>query len=122
MKPKTKGNILKSIAIGVDVLVPLAATFSQFPIWIERSSSATVSGVFLIFAFFSVLPFLKQIRTWLKSPSVEVVWLIIFIMLLILKSIIQEMVIICFFGVLSNTIGAVLYRIGKKISDKDSEE
>jgi len=121
MTNKAKGNILKGVAIGIDVSVPLAATFSQFPVWVERSSSATISGLFLVFAFFSILPFIKQIRNWLKSPSVEIFWLIAFVLFVALRSIIEEMVIICFFGAISNSLGAVLYRFGKKMADNDKE-
>ena len=56
MTNRTKGNILKAIAVTIDVSVPLAATLTQFPLWVEKSSEATMSGLFLIFAFLSCLP------------------------------------------------------------------
>ena len=51
MTNATKGKICKISAVVIDVAVPLIATIMHFPIWVERSSRATVSGLFLIFAF-----------------------------------------------------------------------
>lgn len=122
MKRKTKGRIWKGTAILLDVGVPMAATLTQFPVWIERSSDATVSGLFLLFAMLSCLPFLKQIREYMKSPSVWSLWCILFVSLFALRNIIDEMLVIAFWGLLSNVIGAVVYRIGsetEKAGDKE---
>lgn len=113
MTRKTTGKIIRYSAVGIDVLVPLGATVSQFPIWIERSAEATVSGLFVVFAFLSCLPFLRQIKEYLKSPSVAVLWAVAFFLFLSLQSIINEMVFVCFFGMISNTMGAGIYKIGE---------
>lgn len=109
-----KGKILKDIAIIIDIFPALIATVCQFPIWIDRSSDATVSGVFLILAFFSVLPFIKQIKAYIKSPSVPVVWLVIFVLLALLRSIIDQMIIVSLIGLISNILGTVIYKIGER--------
>jgi phosphatidylserine synthase len=121
MKNTTKGKIIKGCAVGLDVAAPLAATFTQFPLWVEKSSEATMSGLFLIFAFLSALPFIKQIKAYFKSPSVWVVWVILWVLFIVLQNIINEMIIVCFVGVLSNIVGMCIYKIGKKIGDKADE-
>lgn len=118
MTNNTKGNILKVIAIVLDVGAPLAATLTQFPVWVEKSAEATFSGIFLILAFVSCLPFIKYIKAYFRSPSVWVVWLVLFVFLFALNNIINEMVVVCFVGLISNSIGAVIYKIGKKMSAK----
>ncbi len=118
MKNTTKGNIIKGIAVVIDVAGPLAATFSQFPVWINRSSAATMSGLFLIFALLSCIPFFKQIKAYFHSPAAWVMWLILFVFFLLLNNIIEEMVLVCFIGLISNCIGAVIYKIGKIVGDK----
>lgn len=118
MRNTTKGNIIKGCAVCLDVAAPLAATFTQFPIWIEQSSEATMSGLFLVFAFLSSLPFLKQIKAYFKSPSVWVVWVVLFVLFICLRNIINEMIIVCFVGMLANIIGAGIYKIGKIVGDK----
>lgn len=118
MKNATKGKMIQGIAILLDVTVPLAATFSQFPLWVEQSSEATMSGLFLVFAFFSILPFLKQLKSFFQSPSVPVIWIILFLLLVALRNIINEMIIVCFAGMIANLIGAGIYNIGKAVAAK----
>lgn len=122
MTNKTKGNILKSIAIGIDVCVPLVATLTQFPLWIEKSSEATVSGLFLLFAFLSCLPFVKQIKEFLRSPSVWMIWVVLLALFVCLQNIIDEMVVVCFFGAIANVAGAGLYKIGEKLKNSAEKE
>lgn len=117
MQRTTKGKILKISAIVLDVGAPLAATISQFPVWVDRSAGATISGLFVLFAFLSAIPFFKQIKTYFKSPSAWVMWCVIFVMLVGLRAIIDEMIVICTIGVLSNIVGAGLYKVGNKYSE-----
>lgn len=118
MRNATKGNIIKGCAVFLDVAAPLAATLSQFPLWVEQSAKATMSGLFLIFAFLSCLPFIKQIKAYFKSPSVWVVWVVLFVLFICLRNIINEMVIVCFVGMMANLVGAGVYKIGKIVGDK----
>lgn len=118
MSNKTRGNIIKGIAIFIDVLVPLAATLTQFPVWVQHSSEATVSGLFMVFAFLACLPFLRQLKEYFKSPSVWVIWTIFFVFFVLLKNIINEMIMVCFFGAVANVVGAIIYSVGKRVADK----
>ena len=118
MTNRTKGNILKAIAVTIDVSVPLVATLTQFPLWVEKSSEATMSGLFLIFAFISCLPFIKQIKAYFRSPSVWVVWVVLLVLFVCLRNIIDEMVVVCFFGAIANVIGAGIYKLGNIIGNK----
>lgn len=118
MKNTTKGKIIKGTALTIDVAAPLIATICQFPVWVEKSSSATISGVFLVFAFLSCLPFLNQIKTWLKSPSVPVLWCVFLVLFTLLRNIIDQMWIICLVGVISNCIGSVIYKVGNTVAAK----
>lgn len=117
MKRKTRGTIIKGTAIALDVTVPLVATITQFPVWIEKSSEATVSGLFLLLAAISVIPFFRQIKAFIKSPSVWGVWAVVAIMLILLRNIIDEMVVVACAGVVSNVIGAALYKWGQIVAD-----
>lgn len=114
-KKSTLGKIIKGGAICLDVAAPLIATITQFPIWVETSSEATVSGLFLLFAFLSALPFIKQIKAYFKSPSVWVLWTVALVLFIALRNIINEMVIVCFVGMIANLIGAGIYKIGNVI-------
>lgn len=121
MTNKTKGKIFKISAVGLDVIAPLTATITQFPIWVEKSSAATVSGLFLVFAFLSAIPFIKQIKAYLKSPSAWSMWCIFLVLFVALRNIIDQMLIICFVGVISNVCGAGLYKAGEIVEQKVDE-
>lgn len=112
MKRTTKGKIFKISALVLDVGAPLAATVSQFPVWVDRSAGATISGLFVLFALLSAIPFFKQIKAYFKSPSVWVMWCIILVALVALRAIIDEMIVICLIGAAANVIGAGLYKLG----------
>lgn len=119
MKNATKGKIIKGVAVAIDVAVPLIATLTQFPVWIEKSSEATVSGLFLVFAVLAVIPLFKQIKEFMKSPSVWILWCVLYVLLVVLQSIIAEMVKICFAGMIANIIGAGIYKLGAYIGSKE---
>lgn len=122
MKRSTKGAILKFIAVGIDVAVPLVATLTQFPLWIERSTESTMSGLCLVLIGLSVLPFLKVLKEYFKSPSSWVVFGIIFVLLLLLRNIIDQILIVSLAGFVANVIGAGIYAIGNNMQEKDKKE
>lgn len=118
MKNTTKGKIFKITALTVDVAAPLAATISQFPIWVDKNSAATISGLFLVFAFLSAIPFMKQIKAYLKSPSAWSMWCIILVLFVALRNIIDQMLIVCLVGLIANACGAGLHKAGEYIEKK----
>ena len=122
MTNKTKGNTLKISAVCLDVIAPLTATITQFPIWVEKSSAATVSGLFLVFAFLSAIPFMKQIKAYLKSPSAWSMWCIFLVLFVALRNIIDQMLIVCLVGLISNACGTGLYKAGEIIEQKPDVE
>lgn len=121
MSDVVKSRLLKGIALTIDISAPLIATLTQFPVWIEQSAEATVSGVVLLLGFFSCLPFLNYIKGFLKSPSVPILWLLIFIVLTLLDNIIDQMIVVCFVGTISNAIGTLIFKWGEKISHRKDE-
>ncbi len=121
MKNKTKGQIVQWVAIGLDVGAPLIATFTQFPAWIERSAGSTVSGLFVVFALLSAIPLFKKGGELLKSPSSYLLWGIVLGLLIALRSIFDEMIIICVVGFVSNLVGAAIHIYGKELAEKEDK-
>ena len=125
MKNATKGKVIKAVAVIIDVLGPFIATLTQFPVWIDKSAEATMSGLFVVFAALSVIPLLRQIKAFIKSPSVWVIWVVLFVFFIALQSIISEMLVVCFWGMVANIVGAGVYKLGEYIGshpDKDQTE
>lgn len=106
-----KRKLLKATAIGIDVGAPFIATLTQFPLWVERSAGATVSGLALLFVILSIIPLFKYFKRFLQSPSAPIMWGIVLMVLLSLQSILSEMIVISFVGVVSNCIGWGLFKI-----------
>lgn len=121
MKNKTKGRIIKGAALMLDVGAPLVATLTQFPLWIEKSADATMSGLCLVFVLLSCLPFIKQITEYFKSPSSWVVMTVLFFFFTMIRSIIDQMIVVTFIGMVANIAGAGIYALGKSIEVKDDK-
>ena len=118
MNNKTKYIILTSVAFLVSVVPPVIATLMQFPVWVETSSEATISGVAVMLMFISCLPFYKAIINYFKSPSAPVVWLCICAFMYVMKSIAEQMFIVSCVGAVSNLMGMVCFRLRDKFKDE----
>ncbi len=117
-----KRRLLKALALFIDVGAPLAATVTQFPIWVERSAGATVSGLFVVFLLLSAIPLFKHFKRFLKNPSAPLMWGLIFGFLAALHTIIDEMLIISMVGLVSNLVGWVLFKLAGKGESKEMED
>ena len=113
-----KAKLIKGGALMLDVGAPLIATFTQFPVWVERSAEATVSGMFLMFAILCSVPLLKSAGNLLKSPSAPIIWGLMLAVLVSLRNIVDEMIVISFVGLVSNVVGLGLYKIGDGLEAK----
>lgn len=103
-----KAKLIKGGAIMLDVGGPLIATFTQFPVWVERSAEATVSGLFLMFAILCSIPLFKSVKEKVKSPSILLLWCVMLAAFVSVRNIIDEMMVISFVGAVSNGVGLVL--------------
>lgn len=121
MKRKTKGRLLQGSALALNVGAPLITTITQFPAWVERSASSTVSGVFVVFAILSAIPLFKFCRHLFKSPSVPLVWTVAAALLFWLRDIIDEMIVICLVGAISNYVGMAMYKFGERLVGKEEK-
>lgn len=122
MKNKTKGNIIKWVSIVLCVAAPLAATLSQFPVWIATGDRATISGIAVVLLFLSCLPFIRVIREKLKSPAAWLVWTILALLTILLANIIYQMRFVCIVGAVSNGIGALLFKLADRIKNKPDKD
>lgn len=119
MTNKTKGKAIKGGALALDVGVPLAVTLSYFPFWVEKSSEATVSGLAVVFVLLSLIPALKVIKKRLSSPSAWMVWSCLAVVLIAINAIIDQALVIAVFGAVSNSAGAVIYKVGDRVEKKE---
>lgn len=118
MTNKTRGTIIRVTATVVSVGAPFGALLSQFPVWIRSSDKATVSGLFLVLFIICCIPFFRQIKEFMKSPSAPIVWTVLAVLFIALRNIADQMVFICAVGALANYIGTALYKLGDYIKAK----
>lgn len=116
---RAKGKITKAVALALDIGAPLIATFMQFPAWVERSAGSTVSGTFVVFAILSSIPLFRFLKDIFKSPSAPLLWGVALALLIALRNIVDEMIVICFVGVISNVAGTAIYKIGDSLDRKE---
>ena len=119
MTNKTKGKLIKGGALTLDVGVPLAVTLSYFPLWVEKSSEATISGVAVILALLSIIPALRVLKKSIQSPAAWMIWSILAILLIAINQIIDQAIVISVFGAAANGAGAVIYKVGDRIEKKE---
>lgn len=93
---------------------------AYFPMWVNKGSEATVSGVFVVLALLSLIPILLVFKQKIKTPAVWVMWVILFIALWGLYQIIEQMLVVAAVGAVSNAAGAGLYKVGESIEKNDN--
>lgn len=117
MKITLKRALLFSLALAVSVIPPLAATVSFFPLWRSDPASALSGGVLLIMIICAA-PIFKALGRILASPSAPVIWLILFLLFFSLSKIAEQMTVISFVGLISNAIGALLFKLAANLEGK----
>jgi hypothetical protein len=113
--------VIRSLALLVCIAPPLIATVSYFPIWMIRGDAYVLSGFALCLAMLSLIPFYKHLSKILRSPSAYTVWLILFIVFFLLSRIADEMTVISFIGFICNLLGALLFRLARRLEGKERE-
>ena len=98
----------------LSVLPPTICTLCYFPLWIERGTAQTVSGLCALMLALCALPLFRILKSRLRSPSLPLVWGILFVAVRALASIMDEVAVISFVGLLSNLIGAVFFHLAKR--------
>lgn len=114
MTERTKHLILYVLGLVVCIAPPVVAVLMNFPVWISKSAAATLSGVSLVLLVLCCIPFYKAILAYIKSASSPVMWLLLFVFCFLFGSIVDELTVISFVGVVSNTVGAVIFKIAKR--------
>ncbi len=114
MKINSKTIFLRICGVLISSLPPIIAALSYFPLWKNESGAAALSGLTLALLLIGSAPIFKFLKRILKSPSVCIIWLLIFILFVSLKEIADEMIVISFVGFVSNALGAIIFKLGER--------
>lgn len=115
-------GICGAVGTAVSIIPTAVAVLSYFPLWISEGGESVLSGFCALLLILTAVPLYRLIKRLLRSPSAWVMWLVTFLAFFFLSRIADEMTVISFVGVVSNVIGALIFRIGAGRCDKASEE
>lgn len=121
MNNKLKYNGLTALGALLCIAPPAVATLCYFPVWVEKSSSATVSGLSLILILISIIPLFRIIKEHIASPSITLIWVIVCVFCIAFKAIIDQILVISFVGALSSIAGTIVFKARPK-EDKQGAE
>jgi chromate transport protein ChrA len=121
MNNKLKYNGLTALGALLCIAPPAVVTLCYFPLWVEKSSSATVSGLSLILILISIIPLFRIIKEHIASPSITLIWIIVGVFCIAFKAIIDQILVISFVGALSSIAGTIVFRVRPK-EDKQGAE
>lgn len=114
---RTKYFALCALAVAVSVIPVAVATLGYFSLWRERGNGALLSGTALLLLILASAPLFKLIKRALASPSVPLLWLVFFLLFFTLERIADEITVISFVGFISNSIGALIFKIARKYKE-----
>ncbi len=116
-----KNNLIRSrllylAGLAMCIIPPVAATLLYFPAWTARGGEYMLSGIGVLLVLLSAVPMYKSISRCLRSAASYTLWLILFLIFFLLSRIADELTVISFFGTIGNIVGAVFFKISKKLS------
>ncbi len=117
---RLKPLILHALGTVISVVPTVVAVLSYFPLWAAEGGESVLSGFTALLLILSALPIYRALKHLLRSPSAWVMWLVCFLVFLLLSRIADEMTVISFVGLISNLIGALLFRLAGGKSDEKS--
>jgi len=112
-------SLIRALAYALCVIPPLVTVLMCFPLWIEQGSAKTISGFSLLLCILAALPFIGRIREYMKSPSVFIVWLAVCVFLTLIRNIIDQTLLISCVALVSNTVGAFVFKIADRVGEKE---
>ncbi len=116
------GRILLTAAgLLFSTVPPLWATLAYFPLWNSKGGGAMLSGMAVLLILLSATPIFNLVKTYFRTPSAPILWLVIFIVFFVLAKIADEMKVIAFAGFVGNVIGSLFFRLAKRAGG-DSDE
>ena len=122
-----KYRALYILGVILCVLPTVLCILCEFPLWVAKGNPTVASGVTLSALSLSLIviastPLLRIIRAKIKTPSMWMIWGIMFLIFYSLESVISSLVLISFAGFIGNVMGAIVFFYAKKYKAKDESE
>ena len=105
---------LHIVGILLCVVPPAVCTLLYFPFWKNAGLTHCIAGGGALILVLCLLPLYKLIIKATKSASSYLLWLIMFLLFVGLSKIGEQMTVISFVGFISNLLGAICFKLGKR--------
>ncbi len=110
--------LLRFLGTALCVVPPAAATLEFFPLWLSDGKSA-LSALSLTLLLLSALPLFRIVKRHLRSPSLWMLWLLLWVALTVLLPIAAAIKTIALVSFPTGFLGAVCFRLaGKRKTEK----
>ena len=110
--------VLRTVGLLFAVVPVTISTLLYFPLWRERGGAAALSGGVLLLLLISAVPLYRFLKEYLRSPSLTLVWLFIFLLFFTLSGIAKEMTVISFVGLIGNLICSGCFCIARTVGKR----
>ena len=117
MKKQRNALLLKISGLCVCIIPPAIATIDLFPLFVE-SGEKQVSAIGALLLIVCAVPFWKQVKHFLSSPSAWKVWTVVLILSAVCRAVMDELFVISTIGLISGLVGAVIFAIEKSYRRK----
>ena len=117
MSNRTRMLLYDFVARCIAVAFPAGMTLYHVPLFVSRSSEATLSGLCLFALFICMIPFwrkLRDVKKFLFEVSTPVLWLLIVGAFYFLSKIADEVISIGVAGCFGACLSSLILHIGKK--------
>lgn len=109
-----KKRLLTALGLLLAVLPPAVATLECFPLWVERGGTRILSGCAVLLLICAARPICRFVRRRFDSPAAWVFWGVLWVALLCLRQIVDELYCIALVGMLSNIAAAICFEIARR--------
>lgn len=117
MKKQRNALLIKILGLCVCIIPPAIATIDLFPLFVE-SGEKQISAIGALLLIVCAVPFWKQVKHFLSSPSAWKVWTVVVILSAVCRAVMDELFVISTIGLISGLVGAVIFAIEKSYRKK----
>lgn len=120
MKPETKKTLSRVSNVSgmcLAVIPPVVAFIAQFPQELSpRTYDRAVSWFAVAILAICVLPFIKKIKEYVKSPDAYAIWCAVYVVFAAMQKIVDGIVVVAFVGMISNITAKGLFVLGNRLT------
>ena len=109
-----KRMVFLTLGVLCSIVPATVATLLYFPLWIEKGAGATVSGLCAFLLILCVLPLFRFLKGKIGTPSLPLMWGLVYVLTRALAGIVDEICVIAFVGFVTNLAGQLFFRLAKK--------